>query len=180
MNQNKISIPNETIIGKIYFIRGKKVMFDKDLAELYQVETKVLNQAVKRNLERFPEDFMFKLNPQETKVWQQYSLRSQFVTSKIETRGGRQYAPIVFTEQGVAMLSSVLKSKQAVQMNIQIIRTFTKLREILTENKKLAEKVEKIERKYDKHIYEIFKVIKYLTTEKEKPKEKIGFRTESQ
>ena len=152
-------------------------MFDKDLAELYGVETKVLNQAVKRNADRFPGDFMFRLNELETSNWQRYhSLRSQIVTSKIETRGGRQYSPIVFTEQGVAMLSSVLKSKQAVQMNIQIIRTFTKLREILSENKRLAEKVERMEKKYDKHISDIFEVIKYLTEEKQTPKELIGFR----
>jgi hypothetical protein len=196
-----ISIPNETIISKIFFIRGKKVMFDKDLAELYGVETRTLNQAVKRNQERFPEDFMFKLNEKETSIWEQHyslrsqivilnenglvetqNLRSQFVTSK---RGKHiKYSPTVFTEQGVAMLSSVLKSKQAVQMNIQIIRTFTKLREILSENKKLAEKVEEMERKYDRKISDIFTVIKHLTAKKgeeevpppEPAKEPIGFR----
>ena len=174
MIQEIITIPNETLISKIFLIRGKKVMFDRDLAELYEVETKVLNQAVRRNLERFPEDFMFKLNAEETEMWQHNPLRSQIVTLK---RGQHiKYFPTVFTEQGVAMLSSVLKSPRAIQVNIQIIRTFTKLREILTENKKLAEKVEKMERKYDKHIYEIFKVINHLTTEKEVSKEKIGFR----
>jgi len=155
-------------------------MFDKDLAELYGVETRLLNQAVKRNRARFPEDFMFKLNKQETKIWQSGYLRSQIVI----LRHGEhiKYAPTVFTEQGVSMLSSVLNSKQAIKMNIQIIRTFTKLREILSENKKLAEKLEMMELKYDKNISEIFKVIKYLVAEKdkpkeiEKPKEPIGFR----
>ncbi|MES2314632.1 MAG: ORF6N domain-containing protein [Patescibacteria group bacterium] len=168
-----VTIPNETVLSKIFFIRGKKVLIDRDLAELYGVETKVLNQAVKRNLERFPGDFMFKLSPQETILYYQQRPRSQIVTLK---RGENiKYSPTVFTEQGVAMLSSVLKSPHAIQVNIQIIRTFTKLREILAENKKLAEKVEQMERKYDKHIYEIFNVLKHLTVEEKKPKEKIGF-----
>jgi phage regulator Rha-like protein len=193
MKSYPITIPRETIISRIFFVRGKKVMFDRDLAELYDVETKVLNQAVKRNLERFPPDFMFRLNNQETKTWQGYFLksqivalnqdskenalgvlRSQIVTSK-DSRGGQRYSSYVFTEQGVAMLSSVLKTSQAVQVNIQIIRTFTKLREILSDNKKLAEKLEKLEQKYDKKIADIFNVIKHLVAEDEKPKEKIGF-----
>lgn len=177
MTTNIISVPTETIISKIFLIRGKKVMFDKDLAELYEVETRVLNQAVKRNIERFPEDFMFKLNEQETKIWQGGFLRSQIVI----LRHGKhiKYSPTVFTEQGVAMLSSVLKSAKAVQMNIQIIRTFTKLREILSENQNLAQKIEEMEKKYDMKISQIFKVLRYLTTEEEKPKEKMGFKTAS-
>ena len=177
-----VTIPNETVLNKIFFIRGKKVLVDKDLAELYGVETKVLNQAVKRNLERFPDDFMFKLSPQETILYYEQRTRSQTVTLK---RGENiKYLPTVFTEQGVAMLSSVLKSPKAIQVNIQIIRTFTKLREILTENKKLAEKVEKMERKYDKHIYQIFSTINQLKADKEKipeeaPKEKIGFKMDN-
>ncbi|MFA6602059.1 MAG: ORF6N domain-containing protein [Candidatus Paceibacterota bacterium] len=180
MKTESISIPSETIISKIFFIRGKKVMFDKDLAELYGVETRQLNQAVKRNKMRFPEDFMFKLNERETQIWQNQYSRSQIVILK---QGENiKYSPLVFTEQGVAMLSSVLNSRQAIKMNIQIIRTFTKLREILSENKKLAEKLEMLELKYDKNISEIFKVIKYLVTEKEatkeleSKKEPIGFR----
>src|ERR1035437_9883523 len=120
-----ISIPNETIISRILFIRGKKVMFDSDLAKLYEVETGDLNQAVKRNKERFPDDFMFQLNNLETR-----NLRCQFGTSSlisqivISNRGGSRHNPFVFTEEGVAMLSSVLKSKKAIQVNIQIIRTF--------------------------------------------------------
>ena len=130
-------------------------MFDRDLAELYRVETKVLNQTVKRNKERFPEDFMFKLNQEEIKIWHEYFLRSQFVTSKSDGRGGRRFAPYVFTEQGVAMLSSVLKSKQAVQVNIQIMRTFTKIREMLVSHKDLREKIEKLEKsiaEYDEQL----------------------------
>ncbi len=159
-------------------------MFDSDLAKLYQVETKQLNQAVKRNKERFPEDFMFQLNDLET-----LNLRSQFVTSSLDTNtsprsqfvtlnhGGRRNNPYVFTEEGVAMLSSVLNSKKAIQVNIQIIRTFKKLREILSENKKLAEKLEKMEKKYDSKISVIFDVLKSLMTEKSKPKSEIGFST---
>jgi phage regulator Rha-like protein len=173
MNTLPVTIPQETLINRIFLIRGKKVMFDRDLAELYGVETKVLNQAVKRNIERFPADFMFQLNYQETKVWQGYLSRSQFVTLK---KGKNiKYSPTVFTEQGVAMLSSVLKSERAVQVNIQIIRTFTKLREILSDNKKLAEKLEGLEQKYDKKIADIFTVIKHLVVEEMKPKEKMGF-----
>ncbi len=170
---NVVRIPKERIIDRIFFIRGKKVMFDKDLAELYSVETKALNQAVKRNIRRFPSDFMFKLNQEETKTWQKIYLRSQIVT--LEHGKHIKYLPYVFTEQGVAMLSSVLKSNRAIDVNIQIIRTFTKLREILSENKKLAEKLENLEKKYDSKIAEIFKAIKLLITEEEKPKSPMGF-----
>lgn len=172
------SIPNETIISRIFYIRGKKVMFDSDLAKLYQVETGDLNQAVKRNKERFPDDFMFQLNSLEA-----YNLKCQFGTSSlisqsvISKRGGSRHNPYVFTEEGVAMLSSVLNSKKAIQVNIQIIRTFKKLREILSENKKLAEKLDKMEKKYDSKISIIFDVLKSLMTEKSKPKHEIGFST---
>jgi len=169
-------IPDERIIGRIFLIRGKKVMFDRDLAELYGVETKVLNQTVKRNIDRFPDDFMFRLITDEAKIWQAMYSRSQIVTLK---RGGNvKYTPIVFTEQGVAMLSSVLKSKTAIQVNIQIIRTFTKLKEILSDNKKLAEKLENLEGKYDGQISKIFEAIKMLVKEKDKPKTKMGFNVE--
>lgn len=158
-------IPDERIVGKIYFIRGQKVIFDRDLAVLYDVETKVLNQAVKRNLKRFPEDFMFQLNKQESDMF----LRSQIVTSNGEgslrsrivtlKRGGRRYEAYVFTEQGVAMLSSVLKSDRAIQVNIQIMRTFTKLREMLSTHKDLRNKIEKMEGKYDEQFKIVFKVL---------------------
>ncbi len=171
--QNIIEIPNERIVNRIFLIRGRKVMFDKDLAELYGVRTKVLNQAVKRNLERFPSDFMFQLNQEETEIWKQIYLRSQFVT--LEPGKHIKYLPYVFTEQGVAMLSSVLNSRTAIDVNIQIIRTFTKFRERLSDNNKLSEKIEKMERKYDTQITKIFDVIKSLVTQKEIPKNRIGF-----
>ena len=158
-------------------------MFDSDLAKLYQVETKQLNRAVKRNKERFPVDFMFQLNDLENR-----NLKCQIGTSSLDERSRCQigtlnrghnvkYLPYVFTEEGVAMLSSVLNSKKAIQVNIQIIRTFKKLREILSENKKMAEKLEKMEKKYDSKISIIFDVLKSLMTEKSKPKNEIGFST---
>ena len=173
-----ISIPNETIISRIFYIRGKKVMFDSDLAKLYQVETKNLNKAVKRNMDRFPEDFMFQLNKLETENLRFQFGTLSFVSQSVTSTWGkhRKYNPYVFTEEGVAMLSSVLNSKKAIQVNIQIIRTFKKLREILSENKKLAEKLEKMEKKYDSKISIIFDVLKSLMTEKSKPKTEIGFR----
>jgi hypothetical protein len=152
---NNTVISAEAVAAKILFIRGKRVMLDSDLAALYGVKTKNLNLQVKRNIERFPEDFMFKLNKEEV-------LRLHFATSK---RGGRRYAPYVFTEQGVAMLSSVLKSKRAIEVNIAVMRAFVKLRELLLTHKELAEKVEELERKYQLHetdIQAIFEVIKKL------------------
>jgi len=158
-------------------------MIDKDLAELYGVPTKVLNQAVRRNAARFPEDFMFQLSPEEARIWISqivtHKQRSQFVTfATIKNVRGqtRKYLPYVFTEQGVAMLSSVLKSEKAIRVNIQIIRTFTYLKELLLTNKDLREKLELMEKKYDKQIREIFDSIKHLLTEEEKPKEPMGFR----
>ncbi|PIR68863.1 DNA-binding protein [Candidatus Nomurabacteria bacterium CG_4_10_14_0_2_um_filter_30_12] len=175
-----ILIPSETVMSKIFLIRGKKVMIDSDLANLYGTKTKELNLAVKRNLERFPIDFMFKLNKQETEIWKSQidihstvNLRLQFETSN--KRGGRRYLPYVFTEEGVAMLSSVLNSKRAIQTNIQIIRTFTKLREMLMTNKELREKIEKLERKYDQNFRIVFQTIQSFLKEDNKSKSKIGF-----
>lgn len=148
---------------------GKKVMFDKDLAALYGVETRTLLQAMKRNSERFPIDFAFQITRQEFEI-----LRSQIVISRL-SHGGSRYLPFAFTEQGVAMLSSVLKSKKAVQVNIQIIRTFTKLRQILSENEKLSKKLDELEAKYDGQISEIFVALRQLLIEEEKPKSRIGF-----
>ena len=165
-------IPQEIIEEKILLLRGKKVMLDRDLARLYGVKTKVLNQAVKRNIERFPEDFMFELTKEEFKTW-----RSQFVTSKADRKGLR-YAPIAFTEQGVAMLSSVLRSKKAIQVNIAIMRTFVRLKEIISTHKELAHKLNELERKFEKHdgeIHAIFETIRQLMTPPEKPKRRIGF-----
>lgn len=168
-----VTISADHVASKIFLIRGKKVMFDRDLAELYGVQTKVLNQAVKRNIDRFPDDFMFVLSKDEVDMWQDRVLRSQSVTLK---RGKHlKYRPYVFTEQGVSMLSSVLKSKKAIWVNIQIIRTFGRLREILLENNRLAKKLSELENKYDSQILEIFKVLKYLTREKTKSKGHFGY-----
>jgi len=146
-------------------------MFDRDLAELYGVETKVLNRAVRRNKDRFPEDFMFKLNPKEIAIWE-----SRFQIGTLKRGHNIKYAPMVFTEQGIAMLSSVLNSKKAIQVNIQIMRTFTKLREMLASNKELREKIEKLERKYDQQFQAVFAAIKKLLAPEPKPKNDIGFR----
>lgn len=170
MSKQRQLIPNERIISRIFYIRGKKVIFDRDLAELYGVETKALNQAVKRNKARFPADFMFQLDEKEMEIW-----KSQIVTSTGDVKGLRKRS-FVFTEQGVAMLSSVLKSQRAVQVNIAIMRTFVKLREILLTHKELREKIEKMEQKYDKQFKVVFDVIKKLIIQEEKPKTEIGFK----
>ncbi|PKM92844.1 MAG: DNA-binding protein [Elusimicrobia bacterium HGW-Elusimicrobia-4] len=161
-----ISVPEKRIESKILLIRGQKVMMDSDLAELYGVKTFNLNKAVKRNIDRFPSDFMFRLTKEETN-----SLTFQIGMSKTKGRGGRRYIPYVFTEQGVAMLSSVLNSKRAIQVNIQIMRAFTKLREILTTHKDLQRKIEE----HDEQIKYIFKILKQMLTLPETPKRKIGF-----
>ena len=162
-------VPIELIASKIYLIRGKKVMLDRDLAELYGVETKVLKQAVKRNIDRFPSDFMFEMTRSEFENW-----RSQFVTSKSD-RMGLRYRPMVFTEQGVAMLSSVLRSKRAIHVNIQIIRAFTQLRKMLSTHEDLKRKIESMEKKYDEQFQIVFEAIKQLLSEEDKPKKKIGY-----
>ena len=163
-------VPAELIERKIYLIRNKKVMLDSDLAELYDVETKVLNQAVKRNIARFPEDFMFQLNKEESSELS----RSQFVTLK---RGQNiKYLPHAFAENGVAMLSSVLNSERAIQVNIQIMRTFTKIREMLSSHKDLRHKIEEMEKKYDSQFKIVFNAIKELMAPPEKQVRKIGFK----
>jgi len=163
----KTLVPIELIASKIYLIRGIKVMLDRDLAELYGVETKVLKQAVRRNIDRFPSDFMFELTKDEFN-----NLRSQIVTS---SWGGARYLPMVFTEQGVAMLSSVLKSNRAIHVNIQIMRAFTQLRKMLSTHKDLKRKIESMEKKYDEQFQIVFEAIKQLIETDEKPKKKIGF-----
>ena len=135
-----LPVPTELIERRIYVIRGQKVMIDADLAELYQVETSNLNKAVKRNLDRFPTDFMFQLTSEEAE-----SLRFQIGMSKPSGRGGRRFLPYAFTELGVAMLSSVLNSKRAVHMNIVIMRAFVRLRELMTSHKDLARKIDQLE-----------------------------------
>jgi hypothetical protein len=170
--EKAIQISHEDIEHKIYLIRGKKVMFDRDLASLYGVETKVLNQAVTRNLERFPVDFMFQVTKEEFENW-----KSQIVTSKGDVMGLRKL-PRAFTEQGVAMLSSVLRSKQAVVINIEIMRTFTKLREMLSTHQELQEQIDEIEKKFSVHDHKIkviLDAIKKLMEPPIKTKRKIGF-----
>ena len=162
-------VPIEVIEGKILLIRAQKVMLDEHLAELYSVTTKRLNEQVKRNRKRFPPDFMFQLNEEESEI-----LRSQFATSKTQ-RGGRRYLPFAFTEQGVAMLSSVLNSDRAIEVNLQIMRAFVKLREMIASHKDLARKLAALEKKYDDNFKVVFEAIRALMTPPEKPKKKIGF-----
>ena len=170
----EIMISDELVMNKIYLIRGQKVMLDRDLAELYGVETKVLNQAVKRNAARFPEDFMFQLTKSE---WE--SLRSQIVTLEAGRGKYPKYAPTVFTEQGVAMLSSVLNSETAIRVNIQIIRIFTRMREMIMTHKDILLQLEKIEKKlagHDEDITLIFQYLKQLLNPPQPPRRKIGFK----
>lgn len=166
----KALIPMEVIEGKILLIRGRKVMLDRDLAELYGVETFNLNKAAKRNIDRFPSDFMFQLTSAEAD-----SLRFQIGMSKTTGRGGRRYRPYVFTEQGVAMLSGVLNSKRAVQVNIAIMRAFVKLREMIASHKDLEKKLNELEKKFDGQFQIVFEAIRQLMVIEAKPKKKIGF-----
>ncbi len=167
-------IPRERIERAILLIRGHKVMLDADLAELYDVETKALNRAVKRNQERFPEDFMFQLTPEEFA-----NLRLQFGTSRvvISSWGGRRYRPRVFTEQGVAMLSSVLRSRRAVDVNIEIMRAFVRLRQMLAAHKELARRLDELEEKYDAQFKGVFDAIRRLMSPAAPKRRRIGFRT---
>ena len=185
---SKGAVPLERIERRILLIRGQKVMLDADLAELYGVETRALNQAVRRNIDRFPEDFMFQLTDKETEVLRSQSvisnesngergeLRSQSATSN-EGRGGRRYNPYAFTEQGVAMLSSVLRSPRAVQVNIAIMRAFVKLREMLASHRDLARRREEMEERYDAQFKDVFAAIRELMRPPEKPRARIGFRS---
>lgn len=165
-------IPTESIERKIFIIRGHKIMLDRDLSELYGVSTKVLNQAVKRNIKRFPSDFMIQLSLEESREFS----RSQIVTLK---RGQNiKYRSYAFTEQGVAMLSSVLNSERAIQVNIAIMRAFVKLRETLSLHKELAKKLSELERKvegHDHHIHSLFEAIRQLMSSPEPKRRHIGF-----
>jgi len=178
----------EVIERRIYLIRGQKVMLDADLAELYEVPTKRLNEQVRRNLKRFPEDFMFQLTAEEADA-----LRSQFVTSKAISlrsqnatlkptgRGRhRKYLPYVFTEQGVAMLSSVLNSERAIEANIVIMRVFVRLREMMLSNDELNRKINALEQKYDEKFKVVFAALRKLIAAPEKPRREIGFKTGKQ
>ncbi len=166
-------IPVELIERRIYLIRDHKVMLDRDLADLYQVKTSYLNRQVKRNLDRFPEDFMFQVNDEEAEA-----LRCQFGISKPGGRGGRRYLPYAFTQEGVAMLSSVLRSERAVLVNVAIMRAFVRLREILISNKDLANRLDSLEKKYDSSFRVVFEAIRKLMGPPSDPNRRhIGFRT---
>jgi len=161
-------VPVESIVSKIVLVRGEKVIIDRDLSELYDVETKQLKRAVRRNINRFPEDFMFQLTKEEYR-----SLRSQFGTLKRGTHS--KYPPMAFTEQGIAMLSSVLNSDRAIEVNIAIMRAFVKLREMMATHSDLKRKIESMEKKYDEQFQIVFEAIKQLLSEEDKPKKKIGY-----
>lgn len=176
-----VALIDETVISKIYFIRSKKVMLDRDLAEMYGVETKRLNEQVRRNLKRFPPDFMFQLTEEESD-----SLRSQIATLEKGKGKHTKYLPYVFTEQGVAMLSSVLNSETAIEVNIQIIRIFTRMREILLTHKDVLIKLEQLEKnmviqneitkKHENEIQAIFRALKQLLNPEPQPRKRIGFK----
>lgn len=158
----------QIIQNRIIEIRGHRVMLDFHLAELYEVETKVLKQAVRRNIERFPEDFMFELSKNELN-----KLRSQTVTFGWKPT---TYAPFVFTEQGVAMLSSILNSKKAIHVNVEIIRAFVQLRKLAIQNSEIIHRIDEMEKKYDEQFKEVFAALRYLITPPEKERRKIGYK----
>lgn len=179
---NTILLAEAAIINKIYLIRGQKVMIDRDLAQLYGVKTKVLKQAVRRNISRFPPDFMFEMSKEEFENW-----RSQIASSNFEDKMGLRYAPFCFSEQGVTMLSCVLNTERAIAVNIRIIRVFTQVREMLSTHKDILVKLEQIEKEllkqgirmneHEADIQAIFQVLKKLIEEPaEKPRPRVGFR----
>ena len=169
MNGQVSLVPMERIERAIIVVRGEKVMLDRDLAEIYGVETKRLNEQVRRNLNRFPVDFMFQLTPEEAE-----SLRSQIATSN-EGRGGRRYLPFAFTEHGALMLANVLHSERAAQTSVMVVRAFVKLRQMLSSNADLARKLATMEKKYDEQFKVVFDAIRQLMTPPARPKREIGF-----
>jgi len=180
MKSQAIALADETVMNKIYIIRGQKVMIDRDLAELYGVETKRLKEAVRRNASRFPTDFMFEMTKEELEDW-----RSQFASSNWGTgdKMGLRYRPFCFTEPGVTMLSCVLNSERAITVNIQIIRIFSKMREMLLANKDVLLKLEQLENKvtgHDEDIKMIFSALKQLLNPSSEPRAKIGFKRSNQ
>ena len=173
MSESTPPIPVESSTSQIFIVRGQKVMLDSDLAELYGVTTSALNQAVRRNIDRFPSDFMFQMSDSEFS-----NLKSQFVTS---SWGGRRKLPLVFTEQGVSMLSSVLHSERAIQVNIAIMRAFVQIREMLSTHKELAHKLEELERKvgiHDQTIVQLIEAIRELMEPPGEIRKQIGFKKE--
>jgi hypothetical protein len=172
-HKRQLPVPVAAIERRIYLVRGEKVMLDADLASLYDVETKTLNRAVRRSIDRFPEDFMFQLTDEEAK-----SLRYQIGTLKAAGRGQhRKYLPYVFTEQGVAMLSSVLRSRRAVEVNIAIMRAFVNLRRMMLSNEELNRRVNALEQKYDENFKIVFDALRRLLLAPERPRRRIGFTT---
>ena len=178
----KLALKPENIVRPVFFVRGEKVMFDADLAKLYGANTKALNQAFRRNKQCFPTDFAFQLSTAEyndlksqivTSSGEGSNLRSQIVTST--SHGGRRRPPYAFTEQGVAMLSSILRSSRAVEVNIAIMRTFVQLRRLMDTNRNLARKIEALEKKYDEQFTVVFEAIKQLIATPEEPRKQIGF-----
>ena len=175
--KNKVAKIEAEIISKIYEIRGHKVMLDRDLSELYGVETRVLKQAVRRNIARFPDDFMFEMAPEEFEAW-----RSQFVISNTDKKGLR-YAPFCFTEQGVTMLSCVLNSERAIEVNIKIMRIYTKLREMVLTNKDILLKLEQLEKhavRNSEDIQLIFSALRQLLEQPNPPRRQIGFKRDKE
>ncbi len=173
MTKSTIAIPDEIVISKIHLVRGQKIMIDRDLAALYGVETKRLKEAVRRNAERFPTDFMFVMSGAEFAVWRKTNITDS------GDRQGLRYAPFCFTEQGVTMLSCVLNSKKAIEVNIQIIRIFSRLRELILTHKDILMKLEQLERKafnQETDIRLIFKYLKELLNDSTEPMKRIGFR----
>lgn len=174
MSTKEVLVTDEIVISKIYLIRNQKIMLDSDLAELYGIETKRLNEQVTRNIDRFPEDFMFRLNENEYQI-----LKSQIATSR---HGGKRKLPLVFTDYGVLMLSSVLNSKQAIQVNIQVMRVFTRIRQMLADNTEIRLEVEKIKNKLDnqdKNMEIVFRYLDELLEKQERPvptRKRIGFK----
>jgi|APSaa5957512622_1039677.scaffolds.fasta_scaffold01866_9 hypothetical protein len=172
LNMENEIITSEEILSRIYVIRGKRVMLDRDLAELYRVETKRLKESVKRNIERFPEDFMFQLTKQDLEI-----LRSQIATLKRQGRGQHsKYPPYAFSEHGILMLSSVLRSDRAIQVNINIMRAFTQVRDMITNHKDLVQRIDEMEQKYDDNFRIVFDAIRQLVNPPEGKKSKIGFK----
>lgn len=192
-SKKRVGIPTESIEGQIFLIRGQKVMLDANLAVLYGVQVKALNQAVRRNIERFPEDFMFQLTAEDERLRSQIvtlkngntdrtglgidasSLKSQFVTSKLGRGQHRKYLAHAFTEQGVAMLSSVLRSRRAVLVNVEIMRAFVRLRQMLASNAEMAHKLAALEKKYDAQFKVVFDAIRQLMTSSKTERKRIGF-----
>lgn len=197
MQDDLVAIPDALIEASILLIRGHKVILDRDLARLYGVSTRTLNQTVKRNLKRFPSDFMFQLTPEETAIWQQMtqtrsrsqtvilnksvSLRSRTVILKQKQPRGRniKYRPYALTEHGILMLSSVLKSERAVEVNIQIMRTFVRLRELLATNSELSRRLDDLERNYDAKFKVVFDAIRSLLSSRDRKTGRIGFRPQA-